>query len=280
MIKIFVDSGSSIKKDEREKYGVEVLPLKILLGNKEYLDGENLEMDVFYKALIEDKIFPKTSLPNLEEAENRINEYVNKGYDVIILPISSGISGTYNTLKMLFNDNLHVRVIDTQTAVAGIKILVLEANKYLDKSLDFVEEKINELIPRVRAMAVPETLDYLHKGGRLSKAGWAVGTLLRIKPTIELRGGVKLASKSLGIKSAMKFILSQLENCDVNYPIVPSYTYADNNLDELISKTNKEHQEIMIEKDNIAPVIAAHWGPNAFGFIFVEKPNDKGGNIL
>jgi DegV family protein with EDD domain len=271
MIKIFVDSGSSIKKEERELYNVEVLPLKILLDDKEYLDGENLSMETFYNALIEQKIFPKTSLPSLEDAENRVTEYVNKGYEVIVLTISSGISGTFNALNMLFADNKKVRVIDSQTAVGGIKLLVKEANKYLDKSLDFVEEKINQLIPKIRVLAVPETLDYLHKGGRLSRAGWAVGTILRIKPTIELKHGVKVANKALGIKSAMKFILSQLDKCDTNYPIVPSYTYIATNLDEMIAKTKQEYLPLMTEKDNIDPAVAAHWGPGAFGYIYVEK---------
>ena len=270
MIKIFVDSGSSIKKEERESYGVEVLPLQILLNDKEYLDGENLSMDVFYKALIDDKIFPKTSLPFLDEAESRVNKCVNDGYDVIVLTISSGISGTFNALNMLFKDNPKVRVIDSKTAVGGMKILVREANKYRNESLDFVEEKLNALIPRIKVLAVPETLDYLHRGGRLSKAGWIVGSLLKVKPIIELKHTVSVAGKTLGLKSAMKFILSALENCDTNYPIVPSYTFDTKNLDEMIAKTKEEQQAVMTEKDNIDPAVAAHWGPNAFGYIFVE----------
>ena len=271
MIKLFVDSGSSIKKEERELYGVEVLPLQILLGNEEYLDGENLSMDVFYKALIEDNIFPKTSLPHLDEAKERVNACVAQGYDVIVLTISSGISGTYNAMQTLFKNNERVRVIDTKTAVGGIKILVREANKYLNESLDYVESKLNALIPRIKVLAVPETLDYLHKGGRLSKVSWAVGTVLRIKPIIELKHTVRVAGKTIGLKSAMKFILAALESCDTAYPIVPSYTCDTENLEELISKTKEEYQAVMEEKDNIDPAVAAHWGPHAFGYIFVEK---------
>jgi DegV family protein with EDD domain len=271
MIKIFVDSGSSIKKEEIDLYNVEVLPLKILLNDKEYSDGVDLSMDTFYNALINEKIFPKTSLPSLDDAEQRVNKYVSEGYSVIIITISSGISGTHNTLKILFENNDKVRVIDSKSAVGGIKILVKEAQKYLDKSLDFVEQKLNELIPRIRCLAVPETLDYLRKGGRLSTAGWAVGTILRIKPVIELKHGVKVAGKTLGINSAMKFLVDALNNCDTNYPIVPSYTYDTANLEKLISKTTKEQQDAMIEYDNIDPAVAAHWGPNAFGFLFVEK---------
>lgn len=165
MIKVFVDSGSSIKKEERDFYGVEVLPLQILLNDKEYLDGENLSMDVFYKSLIEEKLFPKTSLPLLDDAKQRVDECVKEGYDVIILTISSGISGTYNALNMLFEGNTNVRVVDSKTAVGGMKILVREANKYRNETLDFMVDKLNALIPRIRALAVPETLDYLHKGG-------------------------------------------------------------------------------------------------------------------
>ena len=69
----------------------------------------------------------------------------------------------------------------------------------------------------------------------------------------------------------MKFILSALEKCDTDYPIVPSYTFSTKNLDEMISKTKQAYKDVMIEKDNIDPAVAAHWGPNAFGYIFVEK---------
>lgn len=71
MLRVFVDSGSSIKENEKEKYNVEILPLKISLGDKEYSDGVDLSMEIFYKALIEDNLFPKTSLPSLEDAEKK-----------------------------------------------------------------------------------------------------------------------------------------------------------------------------------------------------------------
>ena len=69
----------------------------------------------------------------------------------------------------------------------------------------------------------------------------------------------------------MKYLVKKLEECDVNYPIVPSFTYDSENLDKLISKVEEKYKNSMIEKDNLDPAIAAHWGPNAFGFIFVSK---------
>lgn len=271
MIKVFVDSGSSIKQNEKEKYNVEILPLKILLNGKEYSDGVDLSLDIFYDELINNKQFPKTSLPSLDFVEKQVLKCVEEGDDVIVLTISSGISGTYSAIKMLFEDQPKVKVIDSQTAVGGMKILVHEINKYRDQPIDFVIQKIEELIPKIRVYAVPETLAYLHKGGRLSTASFAAGTLLRIKPVIELNYKVGVANKTIGLKKAMQLIISKLENCDTNYPIVPSYTYNTENLDELISKTDDVYQKVMIEKDNLDPAIACHWGPNAFGFIFVAK---------
>ena len=276
MIKVFVDSGSSIKQYEKEKFDVEILPLKILLGDKEYLDGIDLSMDIFYDALINQNLFPKTSLPSLGEAEQRIKSCVGNGYDVMILTISSAISGTYNTLRMLFASEPRVRVIDTKTAVGGMRILVNEINKYRDKSLDFVEEKLAELIPRLKVVAVPETLDYLQKGGRLSKSAWAVGSILQLKPLISLDstdGKVKVLGKAMGKRRAMEAVAKALVDfeCDENYEIVPSYTYGRGNLDTLIAMTDKKYHAQMTDYDNLDPAIACHWGPNAYGYIFVSK---------
>lgn len=276
MVKIFVDSGSSIKQDEKEKLGVEILPLKILLGDKEYLDGVDLSVDEFYDVLINKNIFPKTSLPSLCDVEERVNECTNNGDDVIILTISSGISGTYNTFRMLFEDNEKVRVIDSKCAVGGIRLLVQEINKYRDESLDFIEKKVNELIPRIKIIAIPETLDYLHKGGRLSRTAKIAGNLMHLKPLIgidTISGHVKMFGKSIGKKRAMLALVDYLEKtgCDLNYPIIPSYTYNKDNLDELIALTDEKYCKVMDEYDNLDPAIACHWGPNAFGYIFVGK---------
>ena len=164
-MKIFVDSGSSIKQNEKERYGVEILPLKLLIGGKEYLDGVDLSMNAFYDALIQDKLFPKTSLPSLGEAESCVRAALNEGEDVLIITISSAISGTYNAIQQLFVDEPRVCVVDSKTAVGGIRILVEEANKYRSETLDFVEKKLLALIPRLRVVAIPDTLEYLYRLG-------------------------------------------------------------------------------------------------------------------
>ena len=87
--------------------------------------------------------------------------------------------------------------------------MVYEINKYLKKALTFVKEKLDRLIPKIRVYAVPETLTYLHRGGRLSKVGFVAGSILHIKPIIELRNKVGVSDKTIGLKKAKNIIISK-----------------------------------------------------------------------
>lgn len=273
MLKIFVDSASSIKQSEKQSLGVEIIPLRYLMGETEYRDDIDLTIDEFYQKLIEEKMFPKTSLPAMDELEKRVTEYTEQGDEVLILSLSSKISGTYQAMRSLFSDNEKVTVVDTLTAVGGVRLLVHEINRYRDQPLSVILEKIYALIPRLRVAAIPETLDYLLRGGRLSKSEWVIGSLLKIKPIITLNEkGVKVIGKKIGLRAAMKAIADNLNReADVSYPVIPSYTYRDDNLNTLISYADEACRAAMADKDNLDPVIACHWGPNAFGFIYVAK---------
>lgn len=273
MLKIFVDSGSSIKQEEKEKYGVEIIPLKILLNNKEYKDGVDLSMEEFYHQLIDNKQFPLTSLPELYEYEKQITELTENGDDVIILTISSGISGTYNAIRLLFENNPKVRVIDTLSAVGGIRLIVNEINKNREKPLDEIVEIVKNLIPRIKILAIPETLTYLHRGGRLSKLSFVIGTVLKISPIISFKNGsVFVEAKKRGNLASMQYIVNSIKNCaDPNHEIIASYTYKQDNLNTLIGMLDPEFLPQIKVYDNLDPAIACHWGPNAFGFIFVTK---------
>ncbi len=275
MRRIFVDSGSSIKNEELAKYNVELIPLKILIGEKEYLDdGIDLPIDKFYKLIEDEKEFPKTSLPQLDVIEKRVNEYTNNGDEVVIITISSKISGENNALKMLFEDNKNVLVLDSKLAVGGIRLIVDYLNRNKDIPFDKIEEKVNEFIPKVQIMAIPETLRNLLKGGRLSKTEWLLGSILQIKPTIGFKDGkVRVLSKNRGIKKAMKEVVTKLAelDCDTSYDIIASYTYNKKNVEELIEMVDEKYKSAIRVYDDLDPAIAVHWGPNAFGFIFVTK---------
>ena len=275
MRRIFVDSGSSFKQDELEKYGVELIPLKILIGDKEYLDdGIDLPIDKFYELLESEKQFPKTSLPALDMVEKRVTEYTDKGDEVIIITISSKISGTYNSFNLLFEDNDKVLIVDSMCAVGGIRLIVDFLHKHEDKTLVQLPALLNEFIPHIQIMAIPETLNYLQKGGRLSKTEWLLGSILQIKPTIGFKDGrVRVIAKNRGLKKAMKDVVEKLNelDCDPDYDIIASYTFNKSNVLELIEMTDEKYKNQIRVFDNLDPAVACHWGPNAFGYIFVSK---------
>ncbi len=274
MLKVFVDSGSSIKPDEAKKYNVEIIPLQIMLGDKEYQDGIDLSMETFYHALIDEKQFPKTSLPNLVELEKKVLACTKKGDDVIIITISSKISSTNESIKKLFENNEHVRVIDSNMAVGGMRLMVDEINRHRDESVDQIVKHVEELIPRIKIMAIPETLEYLFRGGRLARLEWLIGSMLKIHPIIGFKdGNVHVHAKKMGIRNAMGYIVHALDEleCDPNYDIIASYTYSKKNVDDLVKMTDKKYLPQINVYDELDPAIAAHWGPNAFGFIFVGK---------
>ena len=273
MLRIIVDSGSSIKQDEREKYGVDILPLRVQMGEDSFLDGVDLSVDEFYDRLINLNEFPKTSLPSLEDAQNLVEGYTEQGDEVLIITISSGISGTFQTLRMLFEENEKVTVFDSQMAVGGVRFLVEEARKYENEPMEVIVEKLDALVPRIVTAAIPETLDYLLAGGRLSKLSWMLGTMLSIKPVIGfVESKVTVLVKKRGLKQAMKQIveLAVADACDPEYGIIASYTYNRANVEEVIKMSPPEIQQMVKVYDNLIPSIACHWGPNAFGYIYVK----------
>lgn len=276
MIRIFTDSGSSIKPNESEALGVTVIPLRILMKGREYRDGEELTTEEFYRMLIDEKLFPQTSLPSLAEAEEKVREYTDKGDHVIFLSISSGLSGTYSAINGLFEGDPLVHVIDTKSAVGGIRILVEEINKHINEPVEDVLKMIDELIPRLKVVAVPETLEYLHRGGRLSKSEWRLGEVLGIKPLLGFEDGrVKVFGKIRGVKKAAKALADMLNEwgCDTNYSIIPSYTYNKKNMELLVENTDAKYLPALGVPDDLDHAIACHWGPGAFGYIFVGKKN-------
>jgi len=101
-----------------------------------------------------------------------------------------------------------------------------------------------------------------------------LGSILKIKPVITIQNGnVHVLTKKIGIKNAIKYLATALDElgCDTNYSIIPSYTYNPKNVDQLLEITDRKYLKHMSEYDNLDPAIACHWGPNAFGYIFIGK---------
>lgn len=275
MRRIIVDSGSSIKPDEAKEMGIDVIPIRVMIGGVEYSDGVDIDSTKLYELMAETKEFPKTSLPHLDLVEEMVDKYLAQGDEVLIISLSSGLSSTYSAIASMLLDKKNVAVFDSKNAAGGMRILTLEALKMADKPMDEVIARLTEVRSKIRLVSLTATLDYLLKGGRLKKSAWMVGTLLRILPIISLDPDGKVVSiaKVRGLHGGVKWLCEMpLENgdMDLSMPIVASYTRSRVNLDKVVAYYESKGIK-PTHYDDLTATLAAHWGPDAIGVFYCVK---------
>lgn len=275
MVKIMVDSASDCK-------GMQVydhyIPICINIDDKDYLDGVELDSDTFYSLLTSAKEFPKTSQPNPQIYVDIFEKIKADGDELVYLSVASALSGTMQSAniarEMVDYDGIYI--VDSKTATHCIHMLAKTAYDMAQKGFRGAEisKKCEDLRSRIRAYAGLDTLEYLYRGGRLSRASAAVGEIANIKPilTVSTEGKVEPAAKAIGKARAIQTIVKKLESSqiDEDYPIWSVYSFGTDNceiLEEALAKSGyAPHQRMQI-----GSTIGAHVGPGVYGVIFVEK---------
>ncbi len=274
MIKIMVDSASDCRKDEFDFF----MPINVTIDGNEYRDGVDLERDTFYRLLTECEEFPRTSQPSPDSFAKVFREIKEKGDELIYLCLSSALSGTYQSANIAkaMVDYDKIYIVDTKTASHMIGLIARFAKKLIDagKPSDTVVKECTDLVGRVKIFAGVDTLEYLHKGGRIGKASAMLGTLANIKPviTVSKEGSVDVAGKALGFLKAVTVISEKLDGfeIDTDFPICTLYTYGEENADKLEAKLSAAGYTVS-DRCQIGSTIGAHTGPGVYGVFFVAK---------
>jgi len=192
-IKIIADSLSDIPVDLREQYNISVLPLTIIFGEEEYKDGVNLTTDEFFEKLTTSKQMPSTSQVPPNDFLMEIEKALGEGYEVLVINGSSGASGTHQSAVMAKNqlNRGDVTVVDTLALSYGCGMIVVEAAKMAKegKPKEEILHKIEDMKKRIDHIFSVETLEFLKRGGRLSPAKAAIGTILNVKPILTIEDG-------------------------------------------------------------------------------------------
>lgn len=271
MVAIITDSSSNISAEEGKKLGVVVIPLTIIFGTEEYRDGVDIDCDTFYDKLTGSKEFPHTAQLGEDRIEEAVESALKTADEAIIMPISSALSGSYERCVKVAQKYENLYVYDTKCTTVMLKTLVLEARALRGLKAAEIIKKLDELRPKLKLFAVLDTIEYLGKGGRISKAAAALGTVLKIKPvvTVNSDGEVEVISKQFGMSKGIKSIAERVDKSKIDYskPVYLIYTMDDKNSLALIDKIAAEYTE----KENICPVIGTHIGPCAAGFAYAEK---------
>ena len=276
MIRLLVDSASDILQGNAEN--IYVVPLSINILDHDYLDGVEINSDDFYKKLTSGKVYSKTAAPSPDAFMKIFEEVKANGDELICLMLSSSVSGTYQSACIAADevgyDKIHV--VDTLTGSYAVKLLAIEAMRMIEQgaTCEQIVEKMHDLKKRTRVYLSVDTLDYLHRGGRLDKKSAIIGNLAKVKPIIYVspEGYVEMYSKTIGLKKSMKAMINlALEyEVDTNYPFYSIYTYGTEN-PEKFEAIAKEAGIEVTHRGQFGPVVGTHCGPEAYGCIYISK---------
>lgn len=214
-IAIITDSCADVSKEDADKYGIFVLPMMIQCKDGEFRDGEDIFVEDIYEKLKTE--IPKTSTPLGEDIEAMLCSLQKEGYTrVIAIMLSSGLSGTYNHMRLAAEDTeLEMTVIDSLSASVGYGAIVLQGAIWRNEGMSYEElcDKISKLCGRTKVFFSIDTLEYLEKGGRIGKATALIGTALNIKPILSFdeEGEIYTPAKVRGRKLVEKKLLSLVE---------------------------------------------------------------------
>ena len=275
-IKIITDSTLDLPAELIREKNIEVLPLLINFGEESYLDGVEITTKEMIDKINATGVLPTTAQVTPNRFEETFKKYLDEGYKIVALTLSSDMSGTYQSAciakDMLESDD--IIVIDSRNVTSGLGLLVLKACELRDKGLGIkeIEEGILKAIPKVKCSLNFESLENLVRGGRLSKTAGTIGSVLGLRLILEVKDGkMSVKDKVRGSKKALKKLISDFESVDVDFdsPIV---------LLELLNEDVYEGLKIYFQEKNINYIdakvgctVGIHSGIKPCGIFFFEK---------
>lgn len=281
-VKIIADSTCDLSKELLERYDISVLPLHIVLGDKEYKDGLEISPDEIYQWSNKNNAAPKTSAASISDAMEIFNTYMKTYDEIICFSISGQMSTTVNVLRMAAEeleaeDKIHI--IDSENLSTGGGLLVIEAAIMAADGKDGNEivNAIEQLKPQVRASFIVDTLTFLHRGGRCSGVAALAGGALKLHPKIVVENGAMKPDKkyrgkmSSAILTYAKELEPQLRNAKTERVFI-THSGCEEETIQGVHKYLEEldlFDEILITR--AGGVISSHCGPGTLGVLFIEN---------
>ncbi|MCI7043147.1 MAG: DegV family protein [Lachnospiraceae bacterium] len=282
MVKIIADSTCDLSQELLTKYDISILPLHVLLGEEEYLDGRTITPDQIYSWSDAHKTTPKTSAPSLVEATELMKPYVEEKREIVCFSISDEMSTSGNVMRLAAEElgaSQLVTVINSANLSTGIGLLVIEAAIMAENGATGKEiaEKMEELKPLVRASFVVDTLTYLHRGGRCSGVAALAGSALKLHPKIVVENG-KMAPQKKYRGKIDRVILDYVHDLEQDLKsakkdrVFITHSGCDKEVVEAV-RSYLEGLQVFEEilETRAGGVISSHCGPGTLGVLFIER---------
>jgi len=277
-VHIIVDSTADLLPEIKSR--VTVVPLTVHFGDEEYVDGVTITHEQFYEKLVETDVLPHTSQAIPSDFTDAFDKITALGESAVVITLSSSLSGTYQSANLAASVYDNIYVVDGCTAAIGTGILTEYALALADsgRSAAEIAGVLNAEKENIRVVAMVDTLEYLHKGGRVSKAVAVAGGLLGIKPVIALvNGEIRMLGKARGSKHGSNLLVTEIEKAggvDFNKPVLCGYTGLS---DALLKKYIQDSARLWqngtenLRYTIIGSVIGTHAGPGAIATAFFCK---------
>ena len=276
--RIIVDSTADLVSPFKER--VHIVPLTVHFGEEEYIDGVTIDHKTFYEKLIESDVLPSTSQATPDAFIQEMEKAKEAGEAAVVITISSKLSGTYQSACIAAGDYENIYVVDSATGAVGAGILTELALGLLDQGLDAkaIAEKLEEEKQKIVIVALVDTLEYLKRGGRVSKTVAFAGTLLNIKPVLSvIDGEINMLGKARGSKMGNNLLVQEIEKAggvDFSKPVLLGYTGIS---DALLVKYIEDSHHIWdgnlseVRYTTIGSVIGTHAGAVAVAVAFFKN---------
>lgn len=287
-IRIIVDSSADIEEDYARDHGIQVIPMTITFGNEEFAEGVDITRTEFFQRLVETDELPRTSQIPPMVFQDIFQEIVTAGDTAVVITLSSHISGTYQSACIAaapFKES--VFVVDSENATIGERLLAERAWALREEGLSAADIAycLDQEKKDIRLVASLDTLEYLHRGGRISGAAAAIGGLLSIKPVVGVvDGDVVVLGKARGSKASRNMVFEEIEKAggvDLTRPIWVAYSGLSDKTarkyiaDSLAIATEKglisSPDEIEMPLTLVGAVIGTHVGPGGVAFAFFAR---------
>jgi len=279
-VKIIVDSTADLP--EHIKNRVSVVPLMIQFGQEQYVDGVTITHQIFYEKLVESDMLPTTSQPSPEAFVKAYEEARKNGEIPVVITVSSALSGTYQSAKIASQDYPEARVVDSKSVAIGAGILAELAVEWAEAGLDadLIVAQLKKERENIRLVALLDTLEYLKKGGRITKTAAFAGGVLSIKPVLAIRNGaIEILGKAHGSRQGNNLLVKEIQaagGVDFEKPLLLGYTGLS---DALLKKYIRDSaflwagQRETLPQTLIGSVVGTHAGPGAVAVAFFAKNN-------
>ena len=277
-IRMIVDSTTDLMPEHKQR--VQVVPLTVRFGEEEYIDGVTIDHNTFYQKLVETDVLPTTSQATPAGFAKQFQQAKEANEACIVITLASKLSCTYQSATLAAQDYENVYVIDSETAAVGTGILTELAFAYIDQGMDAktVVAKIEEAKKKIVIVALVDTLEYLQKGGRLSKTAAFAGTILNIKPVLSvIAGEINVLGKAMGSKRGNNLLVQEIEKAggiDFTKPVLLGYSGLSN---ALLLKYIEDSRPLWendlneVRYATLGSVIGTHAGPGAVAVAFFKK---------